>query len=217
MKSALDIKAAIELIPSGATLMVAGFMGAGSPLRLLDALANSGKNGFTLICSDTARPGVAIGKLIAAKAVVKLVVSHIGLNPDTQKQMLEGSLDVELCPQGSLAERIRAGGSGLGGVLTKTGLGTQAATGKQVVTIEGEDWLLETPLRADFALIKAHQADHFGNCAYQLTSTNFNPLMAMAAETVIVEAHEIVPVGVIAPDAVRTPGVLVDYLIKRAA
>lgn len=217
MKGSLKISDAVALIPEGATLMIGGFMGAGSPLRLLDALAASGKGGFTVIASDTARPGYAVGKLVAANAIKKLIASHIGLNPDTQKRMLAGQMGVELCPQGTLVERIRAGGSGLGGVLTKTGLGTLAADGKQTVEINGETWLLETPLRADFALIHANQADHQGNCAYQLTSTNFNPIMAMAADIVIAEAREIVPVGLIPPDAVKTPGVLVDHILERAA
>jgi acetate CoA/acetoacetate CoA-transferase alpha subunit len=197
--------------------MIGGFMGVGSPHRLIDALVASGKKGFTIIANDTARPGVGIGKLITAGVVVKVITSHIGTNPETQQKMIAGEIEVVLTPQGSLAEKVRAGGAGLGGVLTRTGLGTLAAEGKQVVTVGGEDWLIEEALRADVALIHAHQADYQGNLTYTLTSTNFNPLFAMAAALVIAEAREIVPVGVIPPDTVRTPGILVDHLLERAA
>ena len=170
-----------------------------------------------MIANDTAFPGVGIGKLIAARAVKRLVASHIGANPETQRQMIDGELDVELNPQGTLVERIRAGGYGLGGVLTRTGLGTLVAAGKTSLEIDGETWLLERPLRAEFALLSARQADQFGNLTYEFTAQNFNPVMAMAARTVIAEADEIVPVGAITPDAVRTPGVLVHYLLERQA
>ncbi|CAL8970427.1 3-oxoacid CoA-transferase subunit A [Rhodoplanes serenus] len=217
MKPHLKPEEAVKLIPDGARLMIGGFMGVGSPHRLLEALAQSGKRNLTVIANDTARPGVDIGKLIRAGAVSKLVASHIGLNPETQKAMIAGQIEVELVPQGTLVERIRAGGYGLGGVLTKTGLGTIAAEGQQVVEIDGEKWLLAKPLKADFALIAADQADYSGNLQYQLTATNFNPIMALAAETVICEPREILPVGMISPDVVKTPGVVVDYLIERAA
>lgn len=217
MKTATKLHDAIARIPDGASLMIGGFMGVGSPHRLIDALVASGKGGFTVICNDTARPGVGIGKLISAGAVSKVISSHIGTNPETQKKMIAGEIEVTLVPQGSLAERVRCGGSGLGGVLTRTGLGTLAAEGKQVIALNGEDWLLEPALRADVALIHAHQADYQGNLTYTLTSMNFNPLFAMAADLVIAEAREIVPVGVIPPDAVRTPGIIVDHLLERAA
>lgn len=217
MKPHLKPEDAVKLIPDGARVMIGGFMGVGSPHRLLDALARSGKRNLTVIANDTARPGVDIGKLISAGAVSRLIASHIGLNPDTQKGMISGAIEVELVPQGTLVERIRAGGYGLGGVLTKTGLGTIAAEGARTIEIDGEQWLLATPLKADFALIAADQADYSGNLQYQLTATNFNPIMALAAETVICEAREILPVGMISPDVVKTPGVVVDYLIERAA
>ncbi|RAI42722.1 CoA transferase subunit A [Rhodoplanes roseus] len=217
MKPHLKPEDAVKLIPDGARLMIGGFMGVGSPHRLLDALAQSGKRNLTVIANDTARAGVDIGKLIRAGAVSRLIASHIGLNPETQKGMIAGEIDVELVPQGTLVERIRAGGYGLGGVLTKTGLGTIAAEGQQTVEIDGETWLLAKPLKADFALIAADQADYAGNLQYQLTATNFNPIMALAAETVICEPREILPVGMISPDVVKTPGVVVDYLIERAA
>lgn len=217
MKPHLKPEDAAKLIPDGASVMIGGFMGVGSPHRLLDALAQSGKRNLTVIANDTARPGVDIGKLVRAGCIAKLIASHIGLNPETQKAMISGQMEVELVPQGTLVERIRAGGHGLGGVLTKTGLGTIAAEGQQVIEIDGEKWLLAKPLKADFALIAADQADYSGNLQYQLTATNFNPIMALAAETVICEPREILPVGMIPPDVVKTPGVVIDYLIERAA
>jgi acetate CoA/acetoacetate CoA-transferase alpha subunit len=217
MKRATRLNDAIAAIPEGATLMIGGFMGVGSPHRLIDGLVASGKRGFTIIANDTARPGVGIGKLISAGAVKAVITSHIGTNPETQKKMIAGEIAVTLVPQGSLAERVRCGGAGLGGVLTRTGLGTLAAKDKQIIHHAGEDWVLEPALRADVALIHAHQADYLGNLTYTLTSTNFNPLFALAADTVIAEAREIVAVGVIPPDAVRTPGIVVDHLLERAA
>jgi len=207
---------AIESIPDGATLMIGGFMAVGSPRRLIDELVRQGRKGLTVIANDTARPGFGIGKLISARLVRHVVTSHIGTNPETQRQMLDGQLDVELAPQGTLAERIRAGGYGLGGVLTPTGVGTLVEQGKRTLEIDGRLFLLEMPLRADFALINARRADHIGNLTYAMTARNFNPLMAMAADTVIAEAQEIVPVGVIAPDDVMTPAVLVDRLVAKA-
>jgi acetate CoA/acetoacetate CoA-transferase alpha subunit len=197
--------------------MVGGFFGVGSPLRLIRGLVSARRQGLTIITNDTAFPGVGVGRLIEAGLVKRLVASHIGANPETQRQMIAGELEVELVPQGTLAERIRAGGCGLGGVLTQTGLGTLVEQGKQTIEIDGKNWLLEKPLRADFALIFAKQTDLLGNLTYTLTAQNFNPVMAMAAHTVIAEAEEILPVGAISPDAVRTPAVLVDYLVERTA
>lgn len=214
MKHAITAEAAAAKIPEGASLMVGGFMGVGSPHRLIDALLALGTRHLTLIANDTAKPGLGIGKLISAGQVDKVCVSHIGLNPETQQKMLRGEMQVELIPQGTLAERIRAAGYGLGGALVKTGLGTLAEDGKQKVDIDGETWLLERPLRADFALVHAHLADYLGNLSYQLTATNFNPVMAMAGQHVIGEANEIVPVGMITPNEVMTPGVLVNDLLQ---
>jgi acetate CoA/acetoacetate CoA-transferase alpha subunit len=204
---------AANLIPDGATLLIGGFMGAGTPPRLIDALVKLERRDLTVIANDTARPGVGIGKLIDARLVSRIVTSHIGTNPETQRQMIAGEVLVDLVPQGTLVERIRAGGFGLGGVLTQTGLGTLAAQGKQVVEVDGKTFLLELPLKADFALINARRADYLGNLEYALTSRNFNPIMAMAAGTVIAEAEDMVPVGVIPPDAVMTPHVLIQYLV----
>jgi acetate CoA/acetoacetate CoA-transferase alpha subunit len=206
---------AIAAIPHGASLMIGGFMGVGTPRRLIDELVRQGKGGLTVIANDTARPDVGIGKLISARLVRRLVTSHIGTNPETQQQMLAGEIDVELVPQGTLAERIRAGGHGLGGVLTPTGVGTPVELSKRTLEIDGRLFLLEKPLRADVALINARRADHLGNLAYAMTARNFNPLMAMAAALVIAEPQEIVPVGALAPDDVMTPAVLVDQLVTR--
>jgi acetate CoA/acetoacetate CoA-transferase alpha subunit len=174
-----------------------------------------GRCELTVIANDTARPGVGIGKLIDARLVRRLVASHIGTNPETQRQMIAGQIQVELVPQGTLVERIRSGGFGLGGVLTPTGVGTLAAQGKRSIEIDGRTFLLELPLKADFALINARRADYLGNLEYALTSRNFNPVMAMAASTVVAEVEDVVPVGVIPPDAVMTPHVLIDYLVCR--
>ena len=212
---AISVAGAVEMIPDGARLMIGGFLGVGSPHRIIDGLVRQGRTQLTVIANDTARPGVGIGKLIDAKLVRKAVVSHIGTNPETQRQMIAGDLEVELVPQGTLAECIRAAGHGLGGVLTPTGIGTIVAEGKRTVEIDGQPYLLELPVKADFALLAAQRADYQGNLEYALTARNFNPVMAMAATTVIAEPKEIVPVGMIPPDAVVTPYVLVDYLIER--
>lgn len=217
MKGALSPQAAAQLIPDGAVLMIGGFMAVGTPERLIDALVARGARNLTVIANDTAMPGKGIGKLISAGAVSHVIASHIGLNPETQKRMISGDIGVELVPQGTLIERIRAGGMGLGGVLTPTGLGTEVEEGKQIVEVQGKRFLVETPLRADFALVGAWQADYVGNLSYMLTAHNFNPIIALAGRTVIAEPESIVPVGVIPPDAVKTPGVLVDHLLVRSA
>jgi acetate CoA/acetoacetate CoA-transferase alpha subunit len=208
------LEKAAALIPDGATVMVGGFMGIGTPAHLIDELVRQGRRGLTIICNDNAVPGFGVGKLVSAGAVKKTISSHIGLNPETQKKMFEKAIDVELVPQGTFVERIRAGGCGLGGVLTATGVGTMVEEGKRKVEVGGRVYLLETALRADFALVQAFLCDYIGNLSYALTARNFNPLMAMAADTVIVEAEHMVPVGVIAPDHVVTPAPLVDYVVS---
>ena len=215
MGKTCNVSDGVAAIPEGATLMIGGFMGVGSPRRLIDELVRQGKRGLTVIANDTARPGVGIGKLITARLVRRLVTSHIGTNPETQRQMLAREIDVELVPQGTLAERIRAGGYGLGGVLTPTGVGTVVQDGKRTIEIDGKVFLVELPLHADFSLVNAWRADHIGNLTYAMTARNFNPLMAMAADVVIAESKEIVPVGVIPPDDVMTPAVLVDRLVGK--
>jgi len=201
------------MIPDGASLMVGGFMAVGTPEHLMDELVRQGRRGLTVIGNDNAQPGVGIGKLVSAGAVKKTITSHIGLNPETQKKMLEGAIEVELVPQGTLIERIRAAGCGLGGFLTPTGVGTVAEEGKRKMELGGREYLLEMPLRADFALLQAFLCDYMGNLTYALTARNFNPVIALAAKTVIVEAEHIVPVGMISPDHVLTPATLVDYVV----
>ena len=215
MKKSIKVADAVARIPDGAVLMIGGFMGVGTAHRLVDELVRQGKKGLTVIANDTARPGVGIGKLVSAGLLRKVIVSHIGTNPETQAQMIAGKLEVELSPQGTLIERIRAGGFGLGAVVTPTGVGTSVADGKRTLELNGRTYLVEMPLRADFALVNARQADHIGNLAYALTARNFNPVIAMAADVVLAEPQEIVPVGVIPPDAVMTPSVLVTHIITK--
>jgi len=215
MKPVLSPAEAAAEVQDGARVMIGGFMGVGSPHRMIDALVARNLSDLTIIANDTAMPEYSIGKLIAAGCVSHLIVSHIGTNPQTQTRVIEEEISIELVPQGTLIERIRAGGAGLGGVLTATGLGTEVSKDKQVVTVDNRAYLLETPLKADVALIAAQQADYLGNLIYTLTAQNFNPTMAMAADTVIAETNSNVPVGVISPDAVRTSGCLVDYLLER--
>ncbi len=213
MRTIIPLEKVVELIPDGASIMMGGFMGVGTPERVIGELVRQGKRDLTVIANDTAMPGVGIGKLVDARALRKAIVSHIGLNPETQRQMIADEMEVELVPQGTLIERIRAGGFGLGGILTPTGIGTVVAEGKRLIDVDGRDYLLETALKADFALVQAFLADGMGNLLYALTARNFNPVIAMAANTVIVEAELIVPTGVIPPDHVMTPAPIVDYLI----
>ena len=191
-------------------------MAVGTPERVVDEIVRQKKRDLTIIANDTATPDKGIGKLVAAKLLRKAIVSHIGLNPETQRQMMAGELEVQLVPQGTLIERIRAGGFGLGGILTKTGVGTSVQDGKQVINVAGKTFLVEPALRADFALVHAFVADYLGNLGYALTARNFNPVIAMAADTVIVSAENIVPVGVIPPDHVMTPAPVVDYLVTNS-
>ena len=210
---AVSAEEAVAMIPNGSTVMIGGFMGVGTPERLLDELVRQKKSELILIANDAAVPGRGVGKLFDASLVATLTASHIGLNPKVQAQMMQNKIAVDLVPQGTLVERIRAGGCGLGGVLTPTGIGTIVEDGKRKIEIDGKQFLLETALRSQFALVHAFLADYLGNLSYALTARNFNPVMAMAADTVIVTAEHIVPVGVIAPDHVMTPAPLVDYVI----
>ena len=210
---AVSVEEAVAMIPPGASIMVGGFMGVGTPERLLDEVVRQRRTDLEVISNDAAVPGKGVGKLFDAALVSRLTATHIGLNPKAQQQMLAKQVAVDLVPQGTFVERIRAGGCGLGGVLTPTGVGTLVAEGKRQIEVAGTTYLLETALRAKFALVHAFLADYLGNLTYALTARNFNPIMAMAADTVIVTAEHIVPVGVIAPDHVVTPAPLVDYLI----
>jgi acetate CoA/acetoacetate CoA-transferase alpha subunit len=209
----ISVEDAVAMIPNGASLMIGGFMGTGTPERVIDELVRQRKRDLVVIANDTATPARGIGKLVAAGLVGKAIASHIGLNPDTQKKMIAGDMIVDLVPQGTLVERIRAGGCGLGGILTPTGVGTVVEEGKRKIDIDGKSYLLETALQADFALIHAFLADYIGNLSYALTARNFNPVIAMAGSTVIATSDHIVPVGVIAPDHVVTPAAIVDYLV----
>ena len=194
MKKLISAAEAAGMVKDGMTVMIGGFLGNGSPHAIIDALVESGVKDLTLIVNDTAYPD----------------------NPCTSEQMNSGELEIEFCPQGTLAERVRSGGAGLGGVLTPVGLGTIVAEGKQIINVDGKDYLLEKPLRADVALLGASLADRSGNLVYKGTSQNFNPLMATAADLVIAEVRELVETGAIAPEAVRTPGIFVDYMVAPA-
>jgi len=216
MDKFISCSEAVEMIPDGASIMIGGFMGVGSPHRMIAEMVRQGRKDLTIIANDTGTPNFGIGLLVAARMIRKLVASHIGLNPEAQRQVIAGETEAELCPQGTLAERIRAGGFGLGGILTPTGIGTVVAEGKQVIEVDGKQYLLEKPLTADFALIAAHRSDYRGNLEYSLTARNFNVVMATAGRTVIAEPEHIVPTGVIPPDAVATPFVCVHYIIGRS-
>lgn len=200
------------LFKDGMTVMVGGFMGVGTPQGLIAAMLAADVKDITLIANDTAFTETGVGPLIVSRKVKKVIASHIGTNPETGRQMIAGEMDVELVPQGTLAERVRAGGSGLGGVLTPTGVGTVVEEGKVKMMVDGREYLLEKPLRAEVALLKAHKADKAGNLIYNRSARNFNPLMALAADLVIVQVEELVEIGDIDPDEVMTPGILVDKI-----
>ena len=214
MTKVTTVAQALEQVQDGMTIMVGGFLAVGAPEILIDGIVAKGVNNLTLITSDTAYTDKGIGKVIVAKLAKKVIASHIGTNPETGRQMNEKEMEVELVPQGTLAERIRAAGAGLGGVLTPTGLGTLVETGKDRITVDGREFLLEKPLKADVALLLADVADKSGNLVYRRAARNFNPLMAMAAETVIVVAKTIVETGAIDPDHVMTPGIFVDMIVQ---
>jgi acetate CoA/acetoacetate CoA-transferase alpha subunit len=179
---------------------------------LVDIIIHKKVKNLTIICNDTSFPDKGIGKLVAEKLVNHVITSHIGTNPETGKQMVDETLKVDLVPQGTLIERIRAGGMGMGGFLTPTGVGTLVEEGKQKITVEGREYLLELPLKADVALLRGSTVDKAGNIVYKATTRNFNPLMAFAAETVIVEAQELVETGTLVPECIHTPAPLVDYI-----
>jgi acetate CoA/acetoacetate CoA-transferase alpha subunit len=214
VEKTMSMEKATEMVKDGMTIMVGGFLGVGNPLTLVDALVDKGVRNLTLIANDTATPELGIGKFVINKQLKKAIVSHIGTNPETGRQMITGELNVELIPQGTLAERIRCGGAGLGGFLTPTGVGTIVDEGKQRLVIGGKAYLLELPLRADVALLSAHKADKFGNLVFRRSTRNFNPIMAFAADVVIVEAKHIVEIGEIDPDEVMVTGVVVDWIVK---
>jgi len=209
----ISLEEAIDLIKDDMTVMVGGFLGCGGPNAILEKMAGNGSKRLTVIANDTAFPEVGLGKLIVSKQIKHMICSHIGTNRETGRQMNAGELKVTLQPQGTLAGQIRAGGTGSGGFLTPTGVGTEVEKGKNKLVMDGVEYLLETPLKADAALIHAWKVDKKGNAVYRRTARNFNPLMAMAAETVICEAEEVVEVGEIDPDHVMTPAIFVDYIV----
>ena len=209
----ISAQEAAALVKDGNSVMAGGFLACGSAHSVFAALAKQGTKNLTLIGNDTAFEGVSYGQLVVNKQVKKIIATHVGTNKETGRQRESGETEVLLVPQGTLAERIRAGGWGLGGILTPTGLGTIVAEGKQVIEVKGKSYLLEEALRADIAILYATKADKYGNLAYDGTTRNFNQVMAMAADTVIVEVEEMV--DVIEPNSVITPGVVVDYIVKK--
>ncbi len=224
----ISAKEAAALIKDGDFVMVGGFLGHGTPDSIINAIADSDVKDLTVAVNDTGFPAAdpengvkgekhgfrGVSELVARHKIKTLYVSHIGTNPETGRQMSEGTMDVRLTPQGTLAERIRAGGFGLGGILTPTGVGTDVANGKQVINVDGKDYLLETALKGDVCVIKGSIVDKMGNIYYKGTTKNFCPLMAAACKTVIVEAEKVVEPGEIAPEDVMTPFVLVDYIVE---
>jgi acetate CoA/acetoacetate CoA-transferase alpha subunit len=214
MNKQLTLDQAMEKIQDGMTLMLGGFMGVGTPEMFIDAILEKGIRDLTVICNDTGFVDKGLGRLVVEKRLRKVIASHIGTNPETGRLMNTGELEVELVPQGTLAERIRCGGYGLGGVLTATGIGTLVEEGKQILTVDGKKYLLELPLRADVALIRGSIVDELGNVFYNASTRNFNPLMAMAADTVIVGAQKLVKTGELDPNHVMTPSILVDYIVE---
>ncbi|WOR26522.1 acetate CoA-transferase subunit alpha [Citrobacter braakii] len=209
----ITLQDAAGFFRDGMTIMVGGFMGVGTPPRLVEALLESGVRDLTLIANDTAFVDTGIGPLIVNGRVSKVIASHIGTNPETGRRMIAGEMDVQLVPQGTLIEQIRCGGAGLGGFLTTTGVGTIVEEGKQTMTLEGKTWLLERPLRADLALIRAHRSDMLGNLTYQLSARNFNPLIALAADITLVEPDEMVETGELQPDQIVTPAAVIDHIV----
>lgn len=214
MNKIISVNEAVDMIKDGMTIMIGGFLGVGNPYTLVDALVEKNTKDLTLIANDTSFPEIGLGKLIVNKQIKKAIVSHVGTNKETGRQMNEGETEVVLVPQGTLAEQVRAGGAGLGGFLTPTGIGTIVEEGKKKIEIDGKEYLLELPLRANVALLNGAKVDKKGNVYYNKAARNFNPLMAMAADIVIVEAEEIVEVGELDPNDVMTPSIFVNYIVK---
>ncbi len=210
----VSLEDAMAQLHDGMKILIGGFGERGFPFRLVDAVLKSGVGGLNIVKSDGNEDGIGVGLLIEAGRVRKITCSHIGLNRGLVERMQRGEIEVEICPQGILAERIRAGGAGLGGVLSDVGINTILAGGKQRVMAEGREYVIEPAIRAELALIHAARADHFGNLAYRHAARNFNPLMAMAADRVVAEADDIVPTSALAPDQVVTPGVFVDAVVS---
>lgn len=217
MNKLISIDDAIAKLEDGMTIMIGGFLGCGNPHRIIDAIVEKGSKDLTLICNDSGFPEIGVGKLIVNKQIKKLIASHVGTNPETGKQMNSGEMEVVLVPQGTLAEQVRAKGAGLGGILTPTGVGTVVEEGKKKVEIEGVTYLLELPISADIAFIAGDTVDKYGNIIYYGATSNFNNLMATAADLVIVEAETIAEVGELDPHHVDTAGIFVDYIVDGGA
>jgi len=217
MNKIISIEDAVSKIKDNDVVLMGGFLGVGSAHKCIDELVRQQTKGLTLVCNDSGFPDIGVGKLVMSKQFSKVIASHIGTNKETGRQMMEGETEVELVPQGTLVEQIRAAGYGLGGVLTKTGLGTKVEEGKQTIVVDGETYLLEKPLRGNVALIYANKVDKFGNMVFHGAARNFNTIMASAADIVIVEADEIVEVGELDPDFIHCPGIFVDYIVDGGA
>ena len=213
MKKIVSAKEAVKEIKDGATIMIGGFLSCGVPDKLIDALIEQNTQNLTMICNDTSYPNADKGKLIVNKQIKKLVTTHIGTNPETGRQMNTGEIDVELTPMGTLVERIRAKGAGLGGVPATTGVGTIIENGKKTMEVDGKKYIFEKPIGADFALIYGTKVDRFGNVSFYGTTRNMNTVMATAADTVIVQADEIV--DEINPNEVVIPGIFIDCIVER--
>lgn len=214
MDKVVSIEQALSSIKDETTMMVGGFMASGSPETLIDYLCQTEVKNLTLICNDTGLIDQGVGKMVMLKKFRKIIASHIGLNKETGRQMNAGETQVELIPQGTLAERIRCAGYGLGGVLTPTGIGTLVEEGKKKIEVDGKQYLLETPLFADVALLYAAKVDRAGNIVYKGAMNNFNNVMASTAKLTIVEAGQIVDIGELNPQEIATPGIFVDYIVK---
>ncbi len=212
MKKIISAEDAGKLIGNDVSIMIAGFLKCGTPTRVIDEMLKNGTSGLTLIANDTSYPDSDRGKLVANKRLKKAIVAHIGTNPETGRQMNNGELEVELVPMGTLVERIRAAGAGLGGVLTPTGIGTIVSEGKKILEIDGKSYLFEKPIKADFAIIYGTKVDKFGNVYLEGTTRNFNLVMATAADKVIVEADELTE-ECLDPNMVVIPGIFVDYIV----
>lgn len=214
MNKVVNVSEAVEFVKDGDTIMVGGFAGFGAANDLIEAIIEKKVKNLTLISNCTATPDKSLGKMVIGKQFKKVIVSHIGTNPETQRQVQEGTLELELVPQGTLVERIRCGGSGLGGFLTKAGVGTEVEEGKQTLTVDGEKYLLETPLKADVCVIKCHKADRMGNLVYRGTAFAHSLQMATAAKITIAQADEIVEVGELDPNSIHTQSIFVNYVVQ---
>ena len=213
-KKIVSMEEAISHIKDGMTIHIGGFLACGTPENIVTALIEKGVKDLTIVGNDTGFVDKGIGRLIVNNQVKKVIASHIGTNPETGRRMQAGEMEVELVPQGTLAERVRAAGYGLGGVLTPTGLGTVVQEGKSIINVDGRDYLLEKPIKADVAVLFGSKVDEQGNVICEKTTKNFNPLMATAADLVIVEALEIVPAGSLSPEHLDISRIFVDYIVE---